>query len=765
MEIVLAGMLLILILLTLAAALGLGWLRAREPRAARRLAELKPRARNLVQEFSQQARRQMPDPGPPYTPLLTQAGLTGRRGWARAKALDARLMRGLPAVAPRPRREWIKVYPIYQEWFSRLGLEYDLWEAERQVRQAEGELAATHTLLADAAQLGKREQATLERLQAETGTLKEAVAAHPLTGALAAEQKKLADLGERLILAGARLGEAEPSPSDVARAYPDLLEIEKGLESIRQSLRGHESSQQRLRPQLERAAGRLAAFETALSQEETRRPMPRLCERTQAARQDLAALQGGLARGDYASVEERLSGLNRHLKEMEEALKQVSALRDRQAELQEQTGQTLSGLHQWIRQYPAPFILDSAQEWVRVLQTRLQEQARATASEDPLELERVSQVPFDEIRRSQSGFEQGIAVVERLGDRLDPAALAGLHKRGEHLAARLKLRHPAYQEKARLPQLEEHLARLDEGWQLIADADPNRQSDLIRIGQVLQQVDAAWNEVERDIQRAFAALELAKTQQEEALRLLEDEAFGGLRQLSQPEQDEWAQAASDLLALRQPLLERAGRGEEDFGAVLNEVDTLRKEAAKFVRDVQFRLAHFQLETAKLVEQLNGLAGQLEALEGHPYLDFEERSAETLAGLRRWLGQAQTPALAGLGRWSALAEQGALLRQEGSLLARALESESAAADKDRAWTEDLLITAEEYQGSARAQQPPNSFNGELASARSLLEMARRKLQALTAPRKKYELPEYQAGLADVRQMIVGARSHVDVALSA
>ncbi len=98
------------------------------------------------------------------------------------------------------------------------------------------------------------------------------MAAHPLGEALAAEQKKLADLRERLILAGARLGEGEPTPGDVARAYPELQEIEKELESVRQALRGHESAQQRLRPQLDRAGERLAAFEAALLVEETRRP-------------------------------------------------------------------------------------------------------------------------------------------------------------------------------------------------------------------------------------------------------------------------------------------------------------------------------------------------------------------------------------------------------------------------------------------------------------------------------------------------------------
>ncbi len=119
----------------------------------------------------------------------------------------------------------------------------------------------------------------------------------------------------------------------------------------------------------------------------------------------------------------------------------------------------------------------------------------------------------------------------------------------------------------------------------------------------------------------------------------------------------------------------------------------------------------------------------------------------------------------MGRWSALTDQGAQLRQYADLMVRALKSESAAADKDRAWTEDMLVTAEEYQGSARDQQPPNTFNGELASAHNLLAMARRKLQALGPPRHKYLLEEYQAELAGRAPDDPGARSHVDVVLSA
>ncbi len=77
-------------------------------------------------------------------------------------------------------------------------------------------------------------------------------------------------------------------------------------------------------------------------------------------------MQSVLARGDYAIVEESLASFQTRLKEMEETLKKVAALRARITNLQEQTGQVLSGLHQWMRQYPADFTLDTAQEWVHV---------------------------------------------------------------------------------------------------------------------------------------------------------------------------------------------------------------------------------------------------------------------------------------------------------------------------------------------------------------------------------------------------------------
>ena len=765
MELIFAIGLAFFSLLTLAAGLGLKWLRAREGLGARRQAELAPRARQLIQAFSLQARRQLPDPGPPYTSLLVEAGKTARRGWARAKQVDARLRRNLPAITARRLSQCLLVVPIYQDWFQRLGMEWELFKVEHQVRLAETELVTVRTRLEDAAGLGKLEQTLLNRLRAETGALKEAVTRHLLSTALAPEQKKLVDLNERLLLAGIRLGESEPTPTDVALTHPILLEIEKELDGVRQALRGHETAQQRLQPLLARASERLSAFEQALLVEESRRSALKLHERAETARRDLASLKNVLAQGDYILVEQSLTGLNSCLNEMEEVLKKLSTSRTRLIEIQEQTGQTLSGLHQWMRQFPAPFILDTAQEWVHVLQTKLQEQACAIGSEDPAELERAGQVPFDEIRNSQSSFEQSLGVVNRLGDRLDPVTVAGLLKRGEHLASRLKLRHLTYQAKAHLPALEEHIARLDESWKLIATADPNRQSDLKRIGQVLQQVDSAWNEVERDIERAFSALELAKTQQEQALVRLDDEAFDELFSLSQPQQDEWSLAARGLLEQRQALVDRTGKGDEDFNAVLSEADALWRGAAKFVKEVQFRLARAQLEASRLVAELNTLADQMERLENHPYLNFKEQIAGVLGEVQHWLGQAQTPNLAGLGRWNILAEQGVHLRQEAELLSRSMESETTAADQDRAWTEDMLVTAEEYQGSARDQLPPNAFNGELAASRNLLETARRKLQALAAPRRKYLLAEYLAELADVRQMIHGARAHVDVVLNA
>jgi hypothetical protein len=91
----------------------------------------------------------------------------------------------------------------------------------------------------------------------------------------------------------------------------------------------------------------------------------------------------------------------------------------------------------------------------------------------------------------------------------------------------------------------------------------------------------------------------------------------------------------------------------------------------------------------------------------------------------------------------------------------MEYETAAADQDRAWTEDMLATAEEFLGQARQQQL-NAFSGELTAAHNLLETARRKMGLLATPRRKYLLDDYKAELADVRQMITGARGHIDAA---
>ena len=404
--------------------------------------------------------------------------------------------------------------------------------------------------------------------------------------------------------------------------------------------------------------------------------------------------------------------------------------------------------------------MDTANEQARLLKVKLGEQVQASSSEDPLELERLSQVELDDIRKAQTGFERSLAIYQRLSPQLVPDVIEGLHKRGEHLASRLKLRHASYQEKSRLTVLEEHLSQLADGWQRVQQANPNLQSDLTGLAETLHQLENAWNSLERDEKRAFETLEQAKAHQERAIARLQDEAFGELPTLAQMEASEWSQAARGLLERHAALLDRAGKGDADFGALLAEADTLQKEAAKLVKEYQFRLANVQAETTRLVEANNACADRLERLAQHPYLDLEERADGILDDLRRWLGQAQVSAQSGFDRWSSLAEQGERLRQESDFICRGLEGESAAGDQDRAWTEDMLVTAEEYLGSARQQQPPNSFNGELAAARNLLETARRKLGVLAAPRRKYLLEEFQAELVDVRQMISGARAHVD-----
>ncbi len=175
--------------------------------------------------------------------------------------------------------------------------------------------------------------------------------------------------------------------------------------------------------------------------------------------------------------------------------------------------------------------------------------------------------------------------------------------------------------------MEEHLARLDESWKSIADADPNRQSDLIRIGQVLQQVRQPWNEVERDIERALGCWNWRRAAGSGP------DAPGrrpltSLQQFTQPEQDEWAQAARGLLAQRQPLVS-APRVERRISARLDEAEVLNGMSERFVKDFQFRPGARQLETSRLVEQFKALADGMERLEDHPYLNFDERIGSML----------------------------------------------------------------------------------------------------------------------------------------
>ncbi len=153
---------------TLAAGLGLSWLRARESLAARRQAELLPRVRRLIQEFSQQIRRQPLDPGPPYTAPLAEAGKIVRRGWARIKQVEARVKKAPPAIAVRPLSRLFFVFPIYQEWTERLKVEYRLFEDGGGIAPGRKRAARARARLEVASQLGKREQAALDRLRAET---------------------------------------------------------------------------------------------------------------------------------------------------------------------------------------------------------------------------------------------------------------------------------------------------------------------------------------------------------------------------------------------------------------------------------------------------------------------------------------------------------------------------------------------------------------------------------------------------------------------
>ena len=749
-------------LLLLAAGLVLWQLRRVEADLSRRRAALLARTRQLSREFSALARQQPANPGEPYASRLARMGRDIRQGWEQTRRTEARLARAPAQWVYEPAWRLVLLAPLVAELAPRLRIWLETGALERQAASAEKVLGEAGRLQAEMDGLGKQEQAAVSRLRQDTRALQAELDGHPLAPALAAEREKLARIAAELEQAAGKLeaAQGEPSRAQVVEIYPLRVQAEQELDRIRQAMHGHETSHERLRPRMARQRERLEGFEQALAAEEGRRPAPKLHERSAAARQRLTRLEEALARGEYAAIEPGLAELAVCQKELEESLKKLSSLRSRLGTAQEQTGAALSSLRQWMRQYPAPFILDTAYEQVQTLQSKLQEQARAAGSEEPAELEAASQVAFDELRKSQSSFEHSLEIYQRLAPLLTAEAIEGLQKRGEHLSARLKLRHTSYQDKARLGTLEEHLARLTESWKLVQGADPDRQSDLTRLGPAMQQVESSWNQLERDTQRAFEALEQAKTAQERTLARLEEEIFSELVALAQMEGTEWSAQARRLIEQRQPLVERAGHGNEDFAAVWTETEALIKETTRLSREYQFRMARAQTETTRLVELLNDLADRLDRLEQHSYLDFSERAGGLLDALRRWLGQAQTPAQAGLDRWAGLAEHGAQLRQEAEVLCRSLESEAAAADQERAWTEDMLVTAEEYLGGARQQQPPNAFNGELTSARSLLETARRKLSALAAPRRKYLLAEYQAELADVRQMITGARGHVD-----
>ena len=752
-------------LLVLAAGLALWLMRSAAASLTRRRAALLTRTQRLSREFSALARRQPANPGEPYASRLARMGKGIRQGWEQSKRTEARLTHAQTQPAIEPAWRLALVVPLISELTSRLRIWVETVQLERQVAAAEKVLGEASRLQEEMEGLGKQEQAAVSRLRQDAQALQEELAGHRLAPALAVEREKLGKVAADLEQAAGKLDAAasEPTRAQVVEIYPLRVQAELELAGIRKALHGHEDRHERLRPRMARQRERLEAFEQALAAEEGRRPAPKLHERSAVARHALTGLEGALARGEYAAIEPGLVELATRQKELEENLKKLSGLRSRLAAAQEQTSAALTSLRQWMRLYPAPFVLDTAYEQVQTLQSKLQEQARAAASEEPAELEAASQVTLDELRKSQSNFEHSLEIYQRLAPLLTAESIEGLQKRGEHLAARLKLRHASYQEKARLSTLEEHLARLSEGWKLVQGADPDRQSDLTRLGPAMQQVEGSWNQLERDAQRAFETLEQAKAAQERTLARQEEEVFSELVTLAQMEGTEWAAEARHLMEQRQPLVERAGHGNEDFAAVLTETEALLKEAAKLTHEYQFRIARAQTETTRLVDILNSLADRLDRLEQHPYLDFGDRAGGHLDALRRWLGQAQTPAQSGLERWAGMAEHGAQLRQEAEMLCRSLEAEAAGADQERAWTEDMLVTAEEYLGGARQQQPPNTFNGELTSARSLLDTARRKVSALASPRRKYLLDEYQAELADVRQMITGARGHVDKVL--
>ena len=758
---------LLLVLCSLAVFIGAAlWalirLRAGLPGKTRQRVSLAERVHGLGQEFSLLSRRQPSNPGEPYASRLTRANQEIRAGWQHAREIEASLRAAWQDPAPRPVWQLFLIVPLFLELAPRLWVWLRLVWLERQVGQIESAQVDVRRQLDEIASLGKQEQSALRQLREEAQTLDEQLAGHRLASALTAQRDQLSQIHQNLAGAAAQLGEEEtlPEPAQVAAVYPIRTQAESDLAAIRKSLQAHEASHEKLRPRLEKQVQKLADFEPVVAAEESRRPLPLLRERVDGLRATLTNLEETLNRGDYPAVEAGLVQGAAFYKDLEDSLKKISTLRDRLANAQQQNTAALAALREWSRQFPPPFVMDTANEQARLLQAKIQEQVQTASSEDLLELEKQSQVALDEIRKAQGGFERSLAIYERMAPQLVPEVIDGLHKRGEHLAARLKLRHDSYQEKSHLAVLEEHLGSLAGGWQRVQQANLNLQSDLTGLDETLHQLENAWNSLERDEKRAFETLELAKNHQERALARLEDEAFGELPTLARLEGTEWAQVSRGLLERHAALLDRAGRGDSDFGALLGEADTLQKEAAKLVKEYQFRLARVQAETTRLVAANNACADRLERVAQHPFLDFEERASGVLNELRRWLGQAQVPAQSGFDRWSGLAEQGERLRQESEVVCSELEGESTAGDQDRAWTDDMLVTAEEYLGSARQQQPPNSFNGELAAARNLLETARRKLGVLAAPRRKYLLEEFRAELVDVRQMISGARAHVD-----
>ena len=700
----------ILALLIGAAVWALLRLRAALPGQSGRRAGLVERVHGLGQEFSSLARRQPPNPGEPYASRLELAGRDIRAGWLRARELEASLRAGQQDPAPRPAWLLALIAPLFLELAPRLRDWLRLVWLERQVEQVENTLAGARRQLEEISGLGAQEQSALRRLRAEVQTLDEQLVAHPLAPALATQREQLSHIDQNLTDAAAQLGEehTQPEPSLVAAVYPVRTQAEAGLASIRKALQEHETSHEKLRPRLEKLVQKLDFFEPVLAEEENRRPLPGLRERMTVLRGTLAGLDEALTRGDYPTLETGLVQGAALYKDLEDSLKKISALRDRLAAAQQQNTTALAELREWSRQFPPPFVMDTANDQARLLQIKLGEQVLASSSEDPLELERLSQLELDDIRKAQTGFERSLAIYQRLSPQLVPEVIEGLHKRGEHLASRLKLRHASYQEKSRLTVLEEHLAQLADGWQHIQQANPNLQSDMAGLAETLHQLENAWNSLERDEKRAFETLEQAKAHQERAIARLQDEAFGGLPALAQMEGTEWALPARGLLERHANLLDRAGKGDADFSALLAEADILQKAAAKLVKEYQSRLANIQAETTRLVEANNACADRLESLAQHPYLDLEERADGILDDLRRWLGQAQVSAQSGFDRWNGLAEQGEHLRQEFEMICRGLEGESAAGDQDRAWTEDMLVTAEEYLGSARQQQPPNSL---------------------------------------------------------